>query len=205
MSTISNVRESLAPVYQMRLIDGTDDQTIWVEVSNEEFNTPLKNPDEWQKRILYPNPPASAVSANAAIAIRACLDEFPESVHDIVEECAAIAENAWRASILQSAMQTCDKCGLTGIHACMGSMETDTTSQQFESLASKAVGGSEGFECTPVADLYELLTKCGECYDYTTSAKVAADWIKEGYSAREYVKLDRLQEALIFASPEPCK
>lgn len=80
------------------------------------------------------------------------------------------------------------------------SAEADTTSQQFESLAGKAVGGSEGFECTPVADLYELLTKCGECYDYTTSAKVAADWIKEGYSAREYVKLDRLQEAMTHGS-----
>ncbi|EOG5773957.1 DUF551 domain-containing protein [Cronobacter sakazakii] len=78
--------------------------------------------------------------------------------------------------------------------------ETDTTSQQFESLAGKAVSGSEGFECTPVADLYELLTKCGECYDYTTSAKVAADWIKGGYSAREYVKLDRLQEAMTQGS-----
>ncbi|ELY2818872.1 hypothetical protein SMC58_002766 [Cronobacter dublinensis] len=101
-----------------------------------------------------------------------------------------------------------------GFNACRAAMlaapgkqvaENETTSQQFESLAGKAVGGSEGFECTPVADLYELLTKCGECYDYTTSAKVAADWIKEGYSAREYVKLDRLQEALIFAPPEPCK
>ncbi|ELY2523895.1 DUF551 domain-containing protein [Cronobacter sakazakii] len=79
--------------------------------------------------------------------------------------------------------------------------KADTTAQQFESLAGKAVGGSEGFECTPVADLYELLTKCGECYDYTTSAKVAADWIKEGYSAREYVKLDRLQEAMTQGSP----
>ncbi|MDT3563818.1 DUF551 domain-containing protein [Cronobacter malonaticus] len=78
--------------------------------------------------------------------------------------------------------------------------ETDTTSQQFESLAGKAVGRSDGFEYTPVADLYELLTKCGECYDYTTSAKVAADWIKEGYSAREYVKLDRLQEAMTQGS-----
>ncbi|EPN9607013.1 hypothetical protein ACT5AF_003321 [Cronobacter malonaticus] len=85
------------------------------------------------------------------------------------------------------------------------SAETDTTPQQFESLVGKAVGGSQGFECTPVADLYELLTKCGECYDYTTSAKVAAAWIKEGYSAREYVKLERLQEALLFAAPEPCK
>ncbi|MDQ9182491.1 DUF551 domain-containing protein [Cronobacter sakazakii] len=80
------------------------------------------------------------------------------------------------------------------------SAETDTASQQFELLAGKAVGDSEGFECTPVADLYELLTKCGECYDYTTSAKVAADWIKEGYSAREYVKLDRLQEAMTQGS-----
>ncbi|EOL8933206.1 DUF551 domain-containing protein [Cronobacter sakazakii] len=78
--------------------------------------------------------------------------------------------------------------------------QAGTTSQQFESLAGKAVGRSDGFECTPVADLYELLTKCGECYDYTTSAKVAADWIKEGYSAREYVKLDRLQEAMTQGS-----
>ncbi|WP_254845048.1 DUF551 domain-containing protein [Cronobacter sakazakii] len=78
--------------------------------------------------------------------------------------------------------------------------QADTTAQQFESLAGKAVGRSDGFECTPVADLYELLTKCGECYDYTTSAKVAADWIKEGYSAREYVKLDRLQEAMTQGS-----
>ncbi len=82
--------------------------------------------------------------------------------------------------------------------------QTDTTSKQFESLAGKTVG-NDGFECTPVADLYELLTKCGECYDYTTSAKVAAAWIKDGYSAREYVKLDRLQEALLFAAHEPCK
>ncbi|EOE6860028.1 hypothetical protein ACKS2O_002481 [Cronobacter dublinensis] len=213
----------------------------------------------------------ATVVHDAATAIRACLDEFPESVHDIVEECADIAENASRAAMIKSAMQPCDKCGLTGIHACMGGMEADTTAQQFESLAGKALvpagwklvpieltkemrgkihpfaeatclncgrqvvadcednvtaswndmlavapapvgkqsstaeGNNDGFECTPVADLYELLTKCGECYDYTTSAKVAADWIKEGYSAQEYVKLDRLQEALLFAAPEPCK
>ncbi|EGT4373210.1 hypothetical protein AUM47_17230 [Cronobacter malonaticus] len=153
---------------------------------------------------LYAAPQPVAVP-DAATAIRACLEEFPESVHDIVEECADIAENASRAAMIKSAMQRCDKCGLTGIHACMGGMETDTTSQKFESLAGKVVGGSEDFECTPVADLYELLTKCGECYDYTTSARVASDWIKEGYSAREYVKLDRLQEALLFAAPEPCK
>ncbi|EPT7054900.1 hypothetical protein P2G72_08945 [Cronobacter sakazakii] len=44
---------------------------------------------------LYTAPPAPVV-ADAAAAIRACMDEFPESVHDIVEECADIAENAFR-------------------------------------------------------------------------------------------------------------
>lgn len=48
---------------------------------------------------LYTAPPAPVVP-DAATAIRACLDEFPESVHDIVEECAAIAENACRAAML---------------------------------------------------------------------------------------------------------
>lgn len=40
---------------------------------------------------------------DAATAIRACLDEFPESVHDIVEECATIAENACGAAMQQPA------------------------------------------------------------------------------------------------------
>ncbi|WP_337971690.1 hypothetical protein [Cronobacter sakazakii] len=92
----------------------------------------------------------------------------------------------------------CEDCGATA-------NSIEEWNRRPTALAGKAVGGSEGFECTPVADLYELLTKCGECYDYTTSAKVAAAWIKDGYSAREYVKLDRLQEALLFAAPEPCK
>ncbi|MGY6462282.1 hypothetical protein ACXIUK_23585, partial [Vibrio parahaemolyticus] len=38
-----------------------------------------------------------------AEAIRACMEEFPESVRDIVEECASIAENACRAAMLQGA------------------------------------------------------------------------------------------------------
>lgn len=46
------IREAV-PVYQMRLLDGSPDQYIWVEVTHEEFNTPLKNLDEWEKRILY--------------------------------------------------------------------------------------------------------------------------------------------------------
>lgn len=40
------------------------------------------------------------VVPDAATAIRACMSEFPESVRDIVEECADIAENACRAAIL---------------------------------------------------------------------------------------------------------
>lgn len=41
------------------------------------------------------------VAQDAATAIRACLSEFPESVRDIVEECADIAKNACRAAMLQ--------------------------------------------------------------------------------------------------------
>ncbi|ELY6230520.1 hypothetical protein SNQ26_003748 [Cronobacter malonaticus] len=89
---------------------------------------------------MLANYPPAPVVADAATAIRACLEEFPESVHDIVEECASIAENASRAAMIQDAMQPCEKCGLNGIHACLGGVETDTTSQQFESLAGKAVG-----------------------------------------------------------------
>ncbi len=48
------------PVYQMRLLDGTPEQHTWVEVTHEEFNLPLKNPDEWSKRVLFTAPPAPA-------------------------------------------------------------------------------------------------------------------------------------------------
>ena len=40
------------------------------------------------------------VVPDAATAIRACMSEFPESVRDIVEECADIAENTCRATML---------------------------------------------------------------------------------------------------------
>ncbi|ELY6200927.1 DUF551 domain-containing protein [Cronobacter sakazakii] len=101
---------------------------------------------------------------------------------------------------------TCLDCGNQVVADC----EDNVTASWNDMLAvapapvgkqsSTAEGNNDGFECTPVADLYELLTKCGECYDYTTSAKVVADWIKEGYSAQEYVKLDRLQEAMTQGS-----
>lgn len=65
------------------------------------------------------------VVPDAATAIRACLDEFPDSVHDIVEECAAIAENACRAAMLNQAQEP----------------TTDNAAQQFEALATSAGSG----------------------------------------------------------------
>lgn len=50
---------------------------------------------------LYRHAQPAPVVPDAATAIRACLSEFPESVRDIVEECADIAENACRAAMLQ--------------------------------------------------------------------------------------------------------
>lgn len=61
--------------------------------------------------------------------------------------------------------------------------------------ALKAEQGGDGFMCVPVADLYELLHKGGKAYSYTSSSSDAAYWVKEGYTVREYVKLERLQEA----------
>ncbi len=42
--------------------------------------------------------PTPATTFDAAAAIRACMDEFPLAVQDIVEECAVIAENTIRAA-----------------------------------------------------------------------------------------------------------
>lgn len=44
-------------IYQMRLLDGSEYQDQWIEVTEDEFNTPLMNPAEWDKRILYTEPP----------------------------------------------------------------------------------------------------------------------------------------------------
>ena len=51
---------------------------------------------------LYRHAQPAPVVLDAATAIRACLSEFPESARDIVEECADIAENAYRAAMLQA-------------------------------------------------------------------------------------------------------
>ena len=76
-------------------------------------------------RLTQPAVNECAISCPAE-AIRACMEEFPESVRDIVEECASIAENACRAAMLQ---------GVEPVPA------TDNTAQQFEALASEGVWG----------------------------------------------------------------
>lgn len=40
-------------VYQMRLLDALPGQDVWVEVTEAEFNLPLKDPGQWEKRKLY--------------------------------------------------------------------------------------------------------------------------------------------------------
>nr|WP_252371452.1 DUF551 domain-containing protein [Escherichia coli] len=57
----------------------------------------------WVEGIVYTAQPAQVSVPDAATAIRACIDEFPESVRDVVEECASIAENACRAAMLHGA------------------------------------------------------------------------------------------------------
>lgn len=44
-------------------------------------------------RVLLAGMGTAVAGFDAATAIRACMEEFPEHVHDIVEECAQIAEN----------------------------------------------------------------------------------------------------------------
>ncbi|AVJ17179.1 hypothetical protein CLM71_08560 [Serratia sp. MYb239] len=46
------------PVYQMRILDGSQEQYTWAEVTHDEFNTPLKNLEGWEKRVLFTVPPA---------------------------------------------------------------------------------------------------------------------------------------------------
>ena len=48
-----------------------------------------------------------------------------------------------------------------------------------------------------VADLYALKTLAGQTYNYTASPHEAEQWLgTEGYSVQEYVKLERLQQAV---------
>lgn len=115
-----------APVAQpVMFIDGdisSEDADKLAKVIRE-FNEEDERPLAKMARIIRENPhptnecdmpkaqPAPVVQ-DAATAIRACLSEFPESVRDIVEECADIAENACRAAMLQAEpVTTANKLG----------------------------------------------------------------------------------------------
>ncbi|EOC0346263.1 DUF551 domain-containing protein [Cronobacter turicensis] len=163
---------------------------VWVTITDE-LPPQLEGREVW----VTTAPPAPPV-ADDSLPFDPQIAEYEQMME---AELKAPARTAYKVKSELSQMAEKLVRDTTALAATL-SAETDTTAQQFESLAGKAVGGSDGFEYTPVADLYELLTKCGECYDYTTSEKVAAAWIKDGYSAREYVKLDRLQEAMTQGS-----
>lgn len=104
--------------------------------------------DRYATMPLYAAPPAPVSVPDAATAIRACIDEFPESVRDIVEECASIAENAYRAAML---------------HGAEKSPATDNTAQQFESLAY-----SKAHDCLWSYDSqeYSWNGKCGTSWTF---------------------------------------
>lgn len=63
-------------------------------------------------------------------------------------------------------------------------------------IASKPADASHA-QFKPVADLYALKTLAGQTYNYTASPHEAEQWLgTEGYSVQEYVKLERLQQAV---------
>ncbi|WP_312227606.1 hypothetical protein [Pseudescherichia sp.] len=69
--------------------------------------------------------------------------------------------------------------------------------QEVGDIADRLKQSSDScFIFVPVADLYELQLKSGSPYCYTASSSEAHGWAKEGYPIREYVLLDRLQDAM---------
>lgn len=69
--------------------------SLWHNGKGEEYEKSY----QVERRPLFAHPapvpavPMAVAGFDAATAIRACMEEFPESMHDIVEECAQIAEN----------------------------------------------------------------------------------------------------------------
>ncbi|HFK5075612.1 TPA: DUF551 domain-containing protein [Escherichia coli] len=127
----------------------------------------------WVEGIVYTAQPAQVSVPDAATAIRACIDEFPESVRDVVEECASIAENTCRAAMLHGAEPVSQTYNLPQTH--------------FEQ----------------VADLYEMQFDDGRTCAFHTDAQKAAQWLRacDGNRVQEYVKLERLQNAISGNSP----
>ncbi|ELY2811738.1 hypothetical protein SMZ52_000922 [Cronobacter sakazakii] len=116
----------------------------------------------------------------------------PSQAIDVLEA-AIFGENDedGLTAMLHSVMQPCDKCGLTGIHACMGGMETDTTSKQFESLAGKAVVPA-GWKLVPIEPTVEMQIAFAEA------------WFSKVRCVDD-CELEDAYIAMLAAAPEPCK
>ena len=105
------------------------------------------------------------------------------------ETYAGIAWMAWRAS--REALKA-EKGEDSELLARAKKLE-----QEVGDIAERLNQSSDGgFMFVPVADLYELQLKSGSPYCYTTLSSEAHGWAEEGYPIREYVLLDRLQDAM---------
>ncbi|WP_374936533.1 hypothetical protein [Klebsiella pneumoniae] len=68
--------ENGKPVYQMRMLDNSAEAEQWVEVSEREFHTPLKDPSVWEKRVLYATSCAEPPAPDAAFLDEARMCAF---------------------------------------------------------------------------------------------------------------------------------
>ncbi|MFH2942968.1 DUF551 domain-containing protein [Enterobacter roggenkampii] len=151
----------------------------FANISDEDIN-------EYQITVtpLYTVPPAPVSVPDSATAIRACMEEFPESVHDIVEECAAIAESACRAAMLQGA---------------------DRPQNEPQNIPENIPENIPATQFKPVADLYGLTSPTGGETSFTFDAVEARDFIDGGWSCQEYVELGRFQEAMLQNGNSPAQ
>ena len=68
--------ENGKPVYQMRMLDNSTEAEQWVEVSEREFHSPLKDPSVWEKRVLYATSYAGPPAPDAAFLNEAQMCAF---------------------------------------------------------------------------------------------------------------------------------
>lgn len=68
--------ENGKPVYQMRMLENSAEAEQWVEVSEREFHTPLKDPSVWEKRVLYATSYADPPAPDAAFLDEARMCAF---------------------------------------------------------------------------------------------------------------------------------
>jgi hypothetical protein len=90
------------PVYQMRLLDGSELQNEWVEVSEAEYNTPIKNPDEWDRRVLFTAPQKPVVPVGFLFAAN-CTGAVIYSISDAAIEGAQLIGKIYGDAAIEAA------------------------------------------------------------------------------------------------------